>query len=109
MLGVSAPAKQPAKTRNWKKTDERVLKEALANHLGTWQGADPTTATKHRIEIETTLLLAAVRKAVDQSTPWASPSAWSNPDFDKECSEVVKEARKMRWRYIKTQSLTDWQ
>jgi hypothetical protein len=53
--------------------------------------------------------LAAVRKAVDESTPWASPSAWSNPDFDKECSKVVKEAWKMRWRYTKTHSLTNWQ
>jgi hypothetical protein len=53
--------------------------------------------------------LAAVRKAVDESTPWTSPSAWSNPDFDKECSEMVKKAWKMRWQYIKTHSLTDWQ
>jgi hypothetical protein len=56
--------------------DEKILKKTLANHLGTWQEADPTTATRHRTEIETTLLLAVVRKAVDESTPWASPSAW---------------------------------
>jgi hypothetical protein len=34
MFGVSTPVKEPAKTRNWKKIDERVLKEAHANHLG---------------------------------------------------------------------------
>jgi hypothetical protein len=86
-----------------------MLKKVIINHLNTWQGADPTTANKHCIKIETTLLLAAVRKAVDESTPWASPSAWSNPDFDKECSEMVKEAQKMRWQYIKTHSLVNWQ
>jgi hypothetical protein len=109
VLGFSTPAKGPTKRRNWKKTDEKMLKEVLANYLDTWQGADPITATRHRIEIETTLLLAAVRNAVDSSTAWASPSAWSNPDFDKERSEVVKEAQKMRRQYTKTHSLTDWQ
>jgi hypothetical protein len=109
VLGVSAPAKEPTKRRKWKKIDKKVLKEALANCLDTWQGADPATTTKYRIEIKTTLLLAAVGKAVDESTPQASPSAWSNPDFDKECGEVVKEARKMRRQYTKTHSLVDWQ
>jgi hypothetical protein len=37
--GVSAVAKEPTKRRNWKKTYEKVLKEALAIYLGTWQGA----------------------------------------------------------------------
>jgi hypothetical protein len=78
-----------------RKQIEKILKEVFVKYLDTWQGADPATTIKHHIKIETTLLLAAVRKAVDESTPWTSPSAWSNPDFDKECSEVVKEARRI--------------
>ncbi|OQE71313.1 hypothetical protein PENNAL_c0107G01286, partial [Penicillium nalgiovense] len=45
---------------------------------------------------------------LEDSTPWAKPSAWSNSDFDDECKAAVKTVRRLRRRHTRTKDPYDW-
>ncbi|KAI1829300.1 hypothetical protein DTO027I6_9813 [Penicillium roqueforti] len=64
-------------------------------------------ADSQRIEAKCQELMGAIQTAIEDSTPWVKPSAWSNPDFDDACKVAVKEVRRLR-RRTRTKYPYDW-
>lgn len=104
-LDVATKANEPPKRRNWKATDYKIMLEFLEKHLVV---RDLSLATHRRIKLEMGTFLAVVRRAIEESTPWARPSQWSNSDFGPECREMVKTVRALRRRYTQTHDPDDW-
>lgn len=91
--------------RNWNATDNKKLVRKIEESL---QVKDLSQADAQQIEAQCQELLKSVQSAVEDSTPWAKPSTWSNSDFDDECKSAAKEVRRLRRRHTKTQDLFDW-
>ncbi|KAJ5111870.1 reverse transcriptase [Penicillium alfredii] len=93
------------KRRNWKATDDAKLFQRIERSL---QAEDLSQAGPQQIEEKCQELMQNIQLAVEDSTPWARPSEWSNPDFDEECKAAVKEVRRLRRRHTSTQDPYDW-
>ena len=105
MLDIETPALVQQKRRNWNATDDKKLIQKIEEGL---QARDLSGAGPPQIEAQCQKLLDVVQSAIETSTPWAKPSAWSNPDFDQECKAAVKEVRRLRRRHTRTKDPYDW-
>jgi hypothetical protein len=104
VLDITVPQKALEKRRNWKEMDEKLFLERL-ELIDT---IDLSRATKRRIELQTMALMAAIRRAVDTSTPWARPSQYANPDFTGECRDAIKLTRRLRRQFTRTHQPGIW-
>ncbi|KAJ5151525.1 uncharacterized protein N7482_010777 [Penicillium canariense] len=105
VLDITTPQFTQPRRRNWEATDDEKLKQYLEQHLP----PPPNTLTRpETIELACSALMRVVDAAVEFSTPWADPSSWSNPGFDEECREAIKEARRLRRVFSRTQDMEDW-
>ncbi|OQD74227.1 hypothetical protein PENANT_c184G05569, partial [Penicillium antarcticum] len=105
VLDIITPVAVQQKRRNWSATDDQKLIQKIEGGLqtgGLYQ-ADP-----QRIEATCQELMGVIQSAIEESTPWAKPSAWSNPDFGDECKVAVKEVRRLRRRHTKIKDPYDW-
>ncbi|KAJ5215580.1 uncharacterized protein N7498_001987 [Penicillium cinerascens] len=105
VLGIETPVLAQQKRRNWNATDEKKLTQKIEEDL---QVRDLSQAGPPQIEAQCQKLKDVVQSAIEASTPWANPSAWSNPDFDEECKAAVKEVRRLRRRHTRTKNPYDW-
>ncbi|EED15963.1 hypothetical protein TSTA_010790 [Talaromyces stipitatus ATCC 10500] len=103
-IDIDTPTHEPPRRRNWAATDIKVLQESLSQLIA----PRLVNASKSYIELSTVAFTAAIRKAVDQSVPWARPSAWSNPDFTPECKEAVRTCRQLRRQFSNTHNPWIW-
>ncbi|KAJ5766658.1 reverse transcriptase [Penicillium nucicola] len=105
VFDMETPAALQQKRRNWNATDNKRLVQKIeaSLHAGNLSQADT-----QQIETECEELLKTVQSAVEDSTPWAKPSAWSNSDFNDECKAAVKEVRRLRRRHTRTKDSYDW-
>lgn len=105
-IDIQTPPNNPPKRRNWKAMDPKILRESLSQNLHV---RNLSQATGPRIELELTAFLAVVRRAINDSTPWANLSVWSNPSFDAECQAAVKRTRYLRRKYTQFHESAAWQ
>ena len=105
VLDIETPVLTQQKRRNWNATDEKKLIQKIEEDL---QARDLSQASPPQIEAQCQKLIDVVQSAIETSTPWANPSAWSNPDFDEECKAAVKEVRRLRRRHTRTKDPYDW-
>jgi hypothetical protein len=105
VLDIETPVLVQQKRRNWNATDDNKLIQKIEEVL---QARDLSQAGPPQIEAQCQKLLDVVQSAIEASTPWAKPSAWSNPDFDQECKASVKEVRRLRRRHTRTKDPYDW-
>ncbi|KAJ5144459.1 hypothetical protein N7526_001967 [Penicillium atrosanguineum] len=105
ILDIETPALIQQKRRNWNATDDKKLIQKIEEGL---QARDLSQAGPPQVEAQCQKLLDVVQSAIEASTPWAKPSAWSNPDFDQECKAAVKEVRRLRRRHTRTKDPYDW-
>lgn len=110
-LEINVPeASDPVKRRNWRAMDvDKFLRFVSANlkdkHwmrlLGEPSPGDIDNAVNHLFDI--------VQQAVQESTPWARPSAWARQGWTPECTTAIKTARRRYRRYMRTQEEEDRQ
>ena len=105
VLDMETPAAVQQKRRNWNATDNKRLVQKIQESL---HARDLSQADVQQIENECKELLEVVQSAIEDSTPWAKPSARSNSDFDDECKAAVKEVRRLRRRHTRTKDPYDW-
>lgn len=105
VLDVDTPIRTQQKRRNWGATNDAKLFHRIEKSLLV---EDLSQAGPQQIEAKCQELMKIIQVAVDDSTPWANPSAWSNPDFDEECKAAVKEVRRLRRKHTRTQDPYDW-
>lgn len=77
-IDIQTPPNNPPKRRNWKATDLKILRESLSQNLHV---RNLSQATGPRIELELTAFLAAVRRAINDSTPVGRPVCMVQPEF----------------------------
>lgn len=104
-IDINTPIKEPPQRRNWNATDIGKLTKSLERDLVV---PDLGNASKSHIELTTVAFTSAIRHAVEQSVPWASPSEWSNPDFTPECKEAVRTCRRLRRLHSNTHNPWVW-
>lgn len=105
LIDIQTAANKPPKRRNFKKTDPQKLQSFVQENLGPirkLQGAA-------HIEYATDHLVEVIQRAIQISTPWATPSQYANPDFTPECKDIVKLTRRLRRLYTLTHNNEDWQ
>lgn len=105
VLDIETPIRIQEKRRNWNATDDAILIRKIEEGL---QVKDLSQADAQQIECQCQTLLDVVQSAIDFSTPWANPSAWSKPDFDEDCKAAVKEVRRLRRKHTRTKDPYDW-
>ncbi|EED20831.1 hypothetical protein TSTA_040250 [Talaromyces stipitatus ATCC 10500] len=103
-IDIDTPTHEPPRRRNWAAIDIKVLQELLSQLIA----PRLINTSKSHIKLATVAFTAAIRKAVDQSVPWARPSAWSNPDFTPECKEAVRTCRQLRRQFSNTHNPWIW-
>ena len=106
LVDIETPETEPVRRRNWKQTDAKELKGFVDANL-MWRSRD--IRTKEHIEQTTDHLVEVLRQGIERSTPWARPSAYSNPDFTPRWREAVKKARQLRRRWKTTGTSEDWE
>jgi ribonuclease HI len=105
VLDIETPITVQQKRRNWNATDNKRLVQKIEDGL---QARDLSQADRQQIEEQCQELVEIVQSAIEDSTPWAKPSAWSNSDFDDECKAAVKEVRRLRRIHTRTKDPFDW-
>ncbi|KAI3184976.1 hypothetical protein DTO027I6_9891 [Penicillium roqueforti] len=105
VLDIKTPIAIQQNRRNWNATDNKKLIQKVEASL---QARDLSQADPQNIEAQCEKLLEVVQSAIEDSTPWAKPSAWSNSDFDDECKAAVKKVRRLRRRHTRTKDPYDW-
>ncbi|KGO73006.1 reverse transcriptase [Penicillium italicum] len=105
VLEIVTPIAVQQKRRNWNATDDQKLIQKIEGGL---QAGGPYQADAQRIEAKCLELMGVIQSAIEESTPWAKPSAWSNPDFDDECKVSVKGVRRLRRKHTRTKGPHDW-
>ncbi|OQD66240.1 hypothetical protein PENANT_c371G10633, partial [Penicillium antarcticum] len=105
VLDIETPATAQQMRRNWNATDNQRLVKKIEESL---HARDLSQGDIQQIEAECKELLEAVQSAIEDSTPWAKPSAWSNPDFDEACKATVNVVRRLRRRHTRTKDPYDW-
>jgi hypothetical protein len=105
VLDLETPFTLQQKRRNWNATDNKGLVQKIEGSL---QARDLSQTGLQQIEEQCQELVAIVQSAIEDSTPWAKPSAWSNSDFDDECKAAVKEVRRLRRIHTRTKGPFDW-
>jgi ribonuclease HI len=102
---ISTATREVPRRRNWQATNNKALGDYLQTHLVV---PDLTNATRATLELATVAFLSTIRHSIEESTPWAKPSTWANPDFDDTCKEAVKSTRYLRRVYSKTHTPRAW-
>ncbi|KAJ5638941.1 hypothetical protein N7528_001331 [Penicillium herquei] len=103
VIDVETSVVDVVKRRCWKKMDTEEflsfvsanLRPPLVHHL-----------TPNLIDQEVNLLLETVQQGIQASTPWARPSELAQIGWTEECSEAIKESRRLfrSWRDSKHDS-----
>lgn len=104
-IDIETPQFQAPRRRNWQAMDTKALTQFTEQHLTC---RDLTNADSLRTGIEFNAFTRVIDAAIDHTVPWANPSEWSNPGFDDDCRQEVKETRRLRRRFNKTRSMIDW-
>ncbi|KAJ5667630.1 hypothetical protein N7507_003494 [Penicillium longicatenatum] len=107
-LDVETQEMEETRRRNWKAMEvEKFTDFMSANLLGKrWmhlpgKGAGGEEDVQPRqIDDVVEHLVDNIQQGVQQSTPWARPSAWAKPGWTPECSHIIKETRQSfrRWK-----------
>src|SRR6476620_4689271 len=65
--------------------------------------------TPQQIDDATDYLMRVVQQGIQESTPFARPSEWSQPEWTPDCTEAIKETRRA-FRRCKREDATedDW-
>jgi len=66
----------------------------LGRHLSAPLSDEPMK--RRRIDEFTTKLFDALEKATEESTPWAKPHEIAKYEWSKDCTQAIKEARRLR-------------
>lgn len=112
ILDVETQAEEPTRRRNWKSMDEeKFLEFVSANLLGKrWMNLPREGDVLPRtIDDAVEYLMETVQRAVQESTPWARPSAWARQGWTTECTEAIETTRHLfrRWKRTETQEDRD--
>lgn len=85
------PSRKPR--RNWKAMDNEKFSNILVESLP--EPLADQVAGRRRIDEYTGQLFKALEEAVEASTPWAKPHEMAKAGWTTECTEIVKEVRRL--------------
>ena len=105
LLNVDIEPPVETKRRLWKAMDTEKFDIFVADNLP----MPPQMTSPRQIDDAVDHLIETVQRGVQESTPWARPSAQANPSWTKECGEAVKHSRRMFRQYLATHSEGDWE
>ncbi|KAJ6032769.1 hypothetical protein N7540_003501 [Penicillium herquei] len=101
VLDVETDVVEDVRRRCWRSMDTEKFLNFVSANLETLNASnwpqDPTPAT---IDQRVNFLLETVQQGIQASTPWAKPSKWARIGWTDECSEAIKESRRLfrSWR-----------
>jgi len=93
--------------RAWKAMNVEKFLAGLDDR--TTQLDDQPLTTRVEINQHTYELIQSIKGAVEDSTPWARPSAWSKSYWTPECQAAVKQTRAARRRHAQNPSAESWE
>ena len=101
---MSLPEKVNPPKKLWKQADTELIKAAVEKDL------PPTGEIRNHEDLENAVnqLTRAIQNAIRAHVPLARPSKWAKAFWARDCSELVKKARKARKKWERSGSEKDW-
>jgi len=100
-------------TRNWDKTDLKLLRGTLAKEILTETTLKPANQpfdnSRNGLDAQVIALITAIRKAIEVSTPYTRICARSKAGFTKECKEASRHAKRLRRSWQSSMDNDDWE
>ena len=96
---------RPNPTRNWKATDEKKLLKILRKHLPELR----RPRTKTTLDQYVKDIVAAIREAIDGSTPMRRLSPRSRAGWSKQCKDIQAETRRLKRQNSRQRTEESWE
>jgi endonuclease/exonuclease/phosphatase family metal-dependent hydrolase len=93
--------------RNWKALDLEKFLEALGQQSSALEALLPLN-TRESIDLYIEVLIRAIKRAIEASTPLKKQSPFNKPFWTSECRESVKETRYLRRIYTTNPNEVNW-
>ncbi|KAJ5710399.1 hypothetical protein N7488_004555 [Penicillium malachiteum] len=106
-IDVETDVVEDVRRRCWKHMDTDKFLKFMSVNLEPLCAADwPRDPAPALIDQRVNFLLETVQQGIQASTPWAKPSKWARFGWTDECSEAIKESRRLfrSWRDSKHDS-----
>ncbi|KAI0995575.1 hypothetical protein K3495_g12605, partial [Podosphaera aphanis] len=108
-LQIEPPIRPAVEPRPcWKMADWEVVNKRLAENLEVMIKIDSQLLTTRDIDQRVADITIAIQKTVDEVIPKGKPSRYAKPYWTKECTRLVKEARRARRRWTQQGTEDSW-